>query len=68
MGKLKGDVDILGLGNLLQLLSINQREGVLTLSRASERKAIHFAPGEIRLLASTSRRLNKLGKILLRKR
>lgn len=68
MGKLKGDVDILGLGNLLQLLSLNRREGILSLSRGSERKAVHFAPGEIRLLSTTSRRVNKIGKILRRKR
>ncbi len=68
MGILKGDVDILGLGNLLQLLSMNRREGVLTLVRGNDRKAIHFAPSSIRLLSSTMRRINKLGKILLRRR
>jgi hypothetical protein len=68
MGILKGDVDILGLGNLLQLLSMNKREGVLTVVRANDRKTIHFAPSSIRLLSSTMRRINRLGKILLRRK
>jgi hypothetical protein len=68
MAILKGDVEILGLGNLLQLLSMNRREGLLTLTRGSDRKTIHFAPGSIRLLSSTMKRINKLGKILLRRK
>jgi len=68
MGILKGDVDILGLGNLLQILSMNRREGILTLIRGEDRKAIHFGTQGIRLLSSTLRRINKLGKILLRRR
>lgn len=68
MGILKGDVDILGLGNLLQLLSFNRREGTLTLYKDMERKAIHFGPRGIRLLSSTMKRINRLGRILLRKR
>lgn len=68
MGILKGDVDILGLGNLLQLLSMNKREGTLTLLKGSDKKTIHFATQGIRLLSSSMRRVNKLGKILLRRR
>lgn len=68
MGNLKGDVEILGLGNLFQLLSMNRREGILTLTKASDRKTIHFGSEGIRLLSSTMRRINKLGKILLRRR
>ncbi|HXX94061.1 MAG TPA: DUF4388 domain-containing protein [Planctomycetota bacterium] len=67
MRSLKGDVDILGLGNLLQLLSFNKSEGVLTVSQGPERKTIHFGPEGIRLLSSSMRRINKLGKILLRR-
>ena len=65
---LKGDVEILGLGNLLQLLAMNHREGVLTLTRESDRKTIHFASRGMRLLSSTMKRINKLGKILLRRK
>ena len=68
MGTLKGDVDILGLGNLLQLLSMNRREGILTLAHAEDKKTIHYSEQGIRLLSSTMRRLNKLGKILLRRK
>ena len=68
MGVLKGNVDILGLGNLLQLLSMNKREGVLTLLLGEDRKAIHFGPEGIRLLSSTMKRVNRLGKILLRRK
>lgn len=68
MRALKGDVDILGLGNLLQLLSFNKREGILTIAQGAEKKTIHFGPQGIRLLSSSMRRINKLGKILLRRR
>jgi len=68
VGTLKGDVDILGLGNLLQLLSMNRREGILTLAHAEDKKTIHYGEQGIRLISSTMRRLNKLGKILLRRK
>lgn len=68
MGILKGDVDILGLGNLLQLLAMNKREGILTLTKGMEAKKVYFGPAGIRLLSSNMRRVNKLGKILMRHR
>ncbi|HEX7899127.1 MAG TPA: DUF4388 domain-containing protein [Planctomycetota bacterium] len=68
MRTLKGAVDLLGLGNLLQILSMNGREGILTLIRDEDRKSVHFGPEGIRLLFSSMRRINKLGKILLRRR
>ena len=40
MRVLKGDVDILGLGNLLQSLAMHGGEGVLTVFRGSNKKAI----------------------------
>ena len=44
---LKGDVDILGLGNLLQLLSMNRREGILTLAHAEDlRNALAVITGD----------------------
>ncbi len=66
MGVLKGDVEILGLGTLLQTLAMNGREGVLTLYRDMDRKTIYFGPHGIRLLSTTMKRVNKLGKILVR--
>ncbi len=68
MAVLKGDVEILGLGNLLQLLAMNHREGLLTLVRNEDRKTIHFTPKGMRLISSSMRRINKLGKILLRRK
>jgi hypothetical protein len=68
MGILKGDVDILGLGTMLQALAMNGREGVFTLVRGMDRKSIYFGPHGMRLLSTTMRRINKLGKILLRRR
>ena len=68
MPLLKGDVEILGLGNLLQLLAMNHKEGILTLIRNDDRKTIHFAAKGMRLLSSSMKRINKLGKILLRRK
>ncbi len=68
MGLLKGDVDVLGLGTLLQTLSMNRREGVLTLFRNLDKKSIYFGSGSMRLLSTTMRRVNQLGKILLRRK
>ena len=65
---LKGDVEILGLGNLLQILAMNHKEGILTLFRDSDKKTIHFSPKGMRLLSSSMKRINKLGKILLRRK
>ncbi len=68
MGVLKGDVDILGLGTLLQTLAMNGREGVLSLYKDMDRKTIYFGPHGIRLLSTTMKRVNRLGKILVRLR
>ncbi len=65
---LKGDVEILGLGNLLQILAMNHKEGILSLFRDSDKKTIHFSPKGMRLLSSSMKRINKLGKILLRRK
>ena len=68
MPLLKGDVEILGLGNLLQILAMNHKEGILTLIRQDDRKTIHFGSKGMRLLSSSMKRINKLGKILLRRK
>jgi len=57
---LKGHVDLMGLGNLLQLLSLNKTEGVLTVLRGREKQAIHFGPEGIRIVASTVPRVRRL--------
>ena len=68
MGILKGDVDILGLGTLLATLSMNGREGVLTLYKGMDKKSIYFGPQGMRLLATSMKRVNQLGKIFLRRK
>jgi hypothetical protein len=68
MAILKGDVEILGLGNLLQLLAMNHKEGILSLYRDEDKKTIHLSSKGMRLLSSSMKRINKLGKILLRKK
>jgi hypothetical protein len=60
---LKGNVDLVGLGNLLQLLSMNKTEGVLGVIRGGEKQAIHLGPEGIRLLSSTVPRVRRLSKI-----
>lgn len=68
MRSLKGDVDVLGLGTLLQALAMTGREGVLTLLRGSNRKTIHFSPRGMRLHSTSMKRIDKLGDILLKKK
>jgi CheY-like chemotaxis protein len=65
MGRIRGDVDVLGIANLLQMLSINHCEGFLTITQDNQKKVIEFAPAGIRLV-SGARRTNPLGEILLR--
>jgi len=60
---LKGHIDLVGLGNLLQLLSMNKTEGVLYVERGGEKQAIHFGPEGIRLLSSTVPRVKRLSKL-----
>jgi hypothetical protein len=60
---LKGHVDLVGLGNLLQLLSQNKSEGVLNIARGREKQSIHFGPEGIRLLSSTVPRVKRLSRL-----
>ncbi len=67
MGRVKGDLEVLGIANLLQILTMNRCEGYLTLSMDDQKKVIQFGPSGIRLL-SGARRVSPLGEILLRTR
>ena len=60
---LKGHVDLVGLGNLLQLLSMNKTEGILAVAKGGEKQAIHFGHEGIRLLSSTVPRVRRLSKL-----
>jgi hypothetical protein len=56
----------MGLGNLLQLLSLNRTEGVLTVVRGGEKQAIHFGSEGIRIVFSTVPRVKRLSGIAKR--
>jgi len=60
---LKGHVDLVGLGNLLQLLSMNKTEGILAVAKGGEKQSIHFGHDGIRLLSSTVPRVRRLSKL-----
>ena len=65
MGSVRGDLDVLGIANLLQVLTMNQAEGYLSVTRDTESKVIHFSPAGLRLLSGAAR-VSPLGEILLR--
>ncbi|HZE98850.1 MAG TPA: DUF4388 domain-containing protein [Planctomycetota bacterium] len=65
MGVIKGDLDLLGIAQLLQTLSTSECRGILTISRAEEKKILDFGPKGIRLVGGV-RRTNPLGEILVR--
>lgn len=50
----------MGLGPLLQLLSLNKSEGVLSVLRGREKQAIHFGYQGIRIVSSTVPRVRRL--------
>jgi hypothetical protein len=61
--ELKGHVDLVGLGNVLQLLSMNKTEGVLSVARGGEKQSVHLGPEGIRLLSSSVPRVRRLSKL-----
>lgn len=65
MGLIKGDVEVLGISNLLQMLSMSGCKGYLTIFQDAQKKVIHFQDEGIRLV-SGARRTNPLGEILMR--
>jgi hypothetical protein len=52
-----------GLGHLLQLLSLNKTQGVLVVARGGEKQAIHFGPEGIRILSSSVPRVRRLSRL-----
>ncbi|MBV8881211.1 MAG: DUF4388 domain-containing protein, partial [Planctomycetaceae bacterium] len=65
MGTIKGDVEVLGISNILQVLSMAGCKGYLTIFQDNQKKVIHFQDDGIRLV-SGARRTNPLGEILMR--
>lgn len=60
-----GDLGILGLGNLFQVISMSAARGFLTISQGETKKTIQFASTGIRLVSGVRRAL-PLGQILIR--
>jgi CheY-like chemotaxis protein len=60
-----GDLGILGLANLLQVISMSQGRGFLTISNGDLKKTIQFCTQGIRLVSGV-RRAIPLGQILVR--
>lgn len=65
MGTVKGDLEVLGISNLLQMLSMNHCKGYLTITLEGQKKVIHFLDEGMRLVSGT-RRTHPLGEVLLR--
>src|SRR5436190_1400065 len=65
MGKIRGDVDAIGIAGLLQVLSMARCEGVLQVSQNLSRKSIRFSPAGMRILSS-GKHDHPLGEILVR--
>jgi CheY-like chemotaxis protein len=65
MGRIHGDVAVLGISNLLQMLSMNRCRGFLIVNQDGHKKVIHFLEEGMRVV-SGARRTNPLGEILMR--
>jgi CheY-like chemotaxis protein len=60
-----GDLGILGLGNLLQVISMSQGRGFLTISQGEDKKTLQYTEQGIRLVSGV-RRAIPIGQILVR--
>jgi CheY-like chemotaxis protein len=65
MGTIQGDMDVLGLADLLQILMQHRRTGTLAVADAQSKKLIHFGSDGIMLLSSGERKGPRLGEMLL---
>lgn len=52
---LKGNLEVLNLGDIFQTLSLNKHTGTLKVSATDKEKLIYFSEGEIALLSSSKR-------------
>jgi outer membrane protein assembly factor BamB/tetratricopeptide (TPR) repeat protein len=63
---LKGNLQSVDLANVLQMLSMNQKEGTLVLFDGDTRKSIYFSKDGVSMLSRGRRVQDSLGRILLR--
>ncbi len=66
MKKIRGDVDVLGIANLLQALAMSRCEGYLAITQGDRKKIIQLGHSGMRLLSAGAARTPPLGAILLR--
>jgi len=66
MTALRGNLNSVDLANVFQMLSINQSEGTLYIHSPEGRKAMHFGPDGVSLLARGPSQQDALGRILIR--
>lgn len=64
MSRMGGDVTVLGVGNLLQILYLSQAHGFLNLERGGRRKTLEVTPHGLRVVGG-ARKGKPLGEILL---
>jgi CheY-like chemotaxis protein len=65
MGTILGDLDVIGLADLLQLLVQHQRVGALSVFDKESRKVIYFGNDGLMLLSTGQRKGPRLGEMLL---
>jgi len=65
MGTLRGELDLIGIDNLLQALSARLADGYLEVRRDAQRIVLSISPMGIRLISGV-RRVRPLGDILVR--
>ncbi len=65
MTAIQGDLEVVGLANLLQTLSLLPGEGALTVRRGGQEKTLHLSPRGLRVVAGT-RPGRPLGELLVR--
>lgn len=65
LGVINGDLDLVGVAQLLQTLSAADARGLLSIAREGQQKVLDFGPTGIRLVNGV-RRTNPLGEILVR--
>jgi hypothetical protein len=66
MSRIRGDVEAVGMANLLQMLSTGKCEGTLVIMQNLDRKVIQFNPSGMRVVNPGARRANPLGEALVR--
>lgn len=63
MGTIRGDLSVLSLANLVQLLVQDRSSGLLTLESGSDRRILRISPAGIRLVRG-SQRCHRLERVL----